>query len=145
MLTTKQLVKWLNPWPIKFKGECSSKWALKVLTLTQAEKLSVFWKVNDSGLFRSVRWWACQAAKYKMPVEQHYIHMLAKYRVPLLSNFTVIVIWREKEQRWVVVDGNHHLAAVILAGRLKWQGLKSGITHIGVMYRKESKRRFPYG
>ncbi len=126
-LTTNGLTNWLHPWPIKLPNR---KWTLQVVPFSQAEKLYCFWYVNGTEK-RTIAWWADQCAKYKAPSEQHYIHMLARDRIPVLPSLTVIVTEHRGVQ--TVIDGNHHLIALALVRRHKFHGRATKLTHVGVL------------
>lgn len=144
MLSTPDIERWLTPWPIRFKNR-TRQWTMKICTLAQAESLAIFWRLHndDPTSLRSVRWWAEQAKHGKAPAEQHYVHMLAHHRLPVLSNLTILVVWHKKAKRWVVIDGNHHLIAAILVGRLRWRRLRTKLKAVGVVIRHESGIRYP--
>ena len=143
-LSTKQVVRWLNPWPIGFKKR-DSRWTLRVCTLVQVERLAACWKLDpdDPRSLRSIRWWAQQAKKGKCPVDQHYIHMIAQHHLPVQPSLTILVIWHKKAKRWIVIDGNHHLIAAVLVDRLQWRRQKTKFHSVGVLIRFEPGQRYP--
>lgn len=126
MITSKDLIHWLHPWPIRLPRQ---NYKLLILPIWRCERLFAFWKVN--GKYRSIAWWADRAADYKAPCEQHYIHMLARDRIPTLSSLTIIVLRREGKN--IVIDGNHQLIALALVRRHGFHGRKALIKHVGIL------------
>ena len=75
------------------------------------------------------------------PGHQHYIHMLARYSMPVLSSLTILVVWLKKERRWVIMDGNNHLIAALLVAKHRWRRLRTRLTHVGVLVRVEPGKK----
>jgi hypothetical protein len=74
------------------------------------------------------------AFAYKSPGEQHYLHLIARDRIPVLRSLTIVVIRRDG--KWIVVDGNHHLIALALVRRHRFAGKSALIKYIGVLRRQ---------
>ncbi len=136
-LTTREVEKWLNPWPIAFKNRRRT-WSLSVVPLSACGKLYSLWETDGVGQGgrapkkrRTIEWWAQQASKGKMQGNQHYVHMLARFQVPVMSSLTVMTVTYKGKS--VVVDGNHHLIATLLVSRFGYEGYATELTHAGVL------------
>ena len=127
-MITRDIERWLRPWPIAFKNK-TAKWDLNVLPLSRCQNLYAFWDVH--GEFRRVKWWVDRAFDGNMPGNQHYIHGIARFQVPVMQSLTILVC--RKDGKDVVVDGNHHLISTLLA---KKRDDTCPITHVGVLKRR---------
>ena len=127
--SSKEIHRWLNPWPIKLKRR---RWKIIVVPLRSCAKLTCFWKVD--GKRKTIGWWAKMAAKGKVPDErQHYIHILARFHVPVLSTITAIAVI--KDGAWTVIDGNYHLIAALSVKKYGHErhSLKCPVTWVGLV------------
>ena len=124
-MTTKEVIRWLRPWPIRLP--LKAHWDLSVISVARAARLKIFWKVG--GKHRTAHWWADQCRKQTAPQEQHYIYAIAVDRMPVARSLTLVVMpWDGVE---VIVDGNHHLVAALLAR--KWGAGKCGLRSVGLI------------
>jgi|SRR3972149_4023994 len=129
ILTSTQVNRWLSPWPIGLPKRWT--WQLQIVPLFRCERFYAFWKTGPRQEYRTIAWWADQASLYQMPSEQHYIHMLARERIPLLRSLTILTIRRDGKT--LVIDGNHHLIAASLVRRHGFQGRRTELAFIGTL------------
>lgn len=130
-LTSREIQRWLAPWPIHLRGARSFRWRLRILPLSKVERFYAFWKTGPRQVRRTIGWWADQCAKYKSPSEQHYIHMLARDRVPVLRSLTIVAI--QRGGKMIVLDANHTTIATALVRRHGFQGATLGLKWVGVL------------
>lgn len=124
-LTTRDVIRWLRPWPIRLPPKAT--WEFSLASFSEAERLKIFWKVQ--GKHRTAQWWAMKCLKQAAPQEQHYCYSIAVERMPVARSLTVIVMpWEGVE---VVVDGNHHLVAALLARR--WGAGRCALRGVGLI------------
>jgi len=107
---------------------------LEILPISRCERFYAFWKTGPRAVYRSIAWWAKMAANYKAPGEQHYLHQIARDRIPVLRSLSIVVIHRDR--KWIVVDGNHHLIALAMVRRHRFAGKSALIKYLGVVRRK---------
>ena len=130
-LSAREVTRWLQPWPIQLRG---GRFHLEIVPISRCERFYAFWRTGPRSEYRTIAWWAKMAATYKAPGEQHYIHMLARDRIPVLTSLTIVVI--QREGKWIVVDGNHHLIGLALVRRHRFAGKTALIKYVGVLRRE---------
>ncbi len=132
MLSQKDVERWLRPYPIEFRKRRAS-WSVEVRTIQQCMTIRCFWRL-DGGALHTVAWWANQVAKGTAPAEQSPIRSLAVHAIPTMRSLTVMVVKHKGEE--IAVDGNHRLIALVLIAKHRWQKLRTGITHVGIVRRR---------
>lgn len=136
--SSKEIERWLRPWPIKLRKR---RWKIIVVSLRSCGKLKCYWKMPD-GERKTIGWWAKMAAKGKVPDDrQHYIHMLARFHIPVMANLTAIALKRKSE--WTVIDGNYHLMAALSVKAYKYKRLKCPISWVGLAI--PAREKLPLG
>lgn len=105
---------------------------MDVLTIQQCMSSRCFWRM-DGGALHTVAWWAMQVKNGTAPAEQSPIRSLAVHAMPTMRSLTIMVVKHKGDD--LVVDGNHRLIALVLVAKHRWQKLKTGITHVGVVRR----------
>ena len=129
-LSSKEVQDWLNPWPIKLKRK--RRWGLAVIPISHVAKFTCLWK-DGNGDQKTIGWWADRAAKGGVADDrQHYLHMLARFQVPVMSSLTVMAM--KKDGAWCLIDGNYHSIACMMIVRNRYQGLKCRLRWAGVLY-----------
>ena len=105
LLNTNQVIKWLNPWPIRLpKG----KWKVYLSTPSELNKFKCIWKLGKSKQRFSMRK-VCSLLDEKEDVlngARHYIFAMEKYANQLHLNPIIIM-------KKTVIDGNHTLLALL--------------------------------
>lgn len=138
ILSTTDVINWLQPWPIRFlnpRGR-NSVWEFSVLPLKTCLRFKAFWPSDRS--YHNLDWWVREAMDCRMDHDQHYVHMLARTRIPVLPSLTILVS-PSGGHGLRVLDGNHHLIAAGMVGVYHWQGLKTPLTHVGVLALREKE------
>ena len=130
-LSAREVTRWIAPRPVALK---SGRFSLHILPISRCERFYAFWKTGPKAEFRTIAWWARKAKGYKCPSEQHYIHMLARDRIPVLPSLTIVVI--QRDGKWIVVDGNHHLIALALVHRHGFFQRIALVKYVGVLMRE---------
>lgn len=116
--STKEIINWLNPWPIDLKNRRHKRWQLRIESLDEAgDYYRWFAKGQEKITIHDLAIRLKRAIDKELPDPTggrgHYIEMLAKYHIPALQNLTIVV--DRKYGFWRVIDGNHHLIACFLA------------------------------
>ena len=129
-LSAREVTRWLAPWPIQLRG---GRFHLEILPVSRCERFYAFWKTGPRAQYRTIAWWAKMAAAYKSPGEQHYLHQIARDRIPVLRSLTIVII--QRDGKWIVVDGNHTLIALTMVRRYRFAGKSALIKYLGVVRR----------
>ena len=135
-LSSPDVTRWLNPWPIRLPP---GRWRLRVVPLLACGRYAALWLLDEEKRTRrSAAWWAAKAARGQMDMalgdgagHQHYVHMLARYHVPVMSSLTLIV--KRAKGRTVVLDGNNHLIAALMVRRHRYARKRCPFRWVGVL------------
>jgi len=134
-MTTLEIKRWLNPWPIYISK--NTEWTLEVETLQQASRYLIFHGAKQqhpptAGYFVKKLYQSIQRrTDPPKGYDGHYIEVLARDLAPQLRSLTIIV--DQVPYGWRIIDGNHRLFACLLR---VYQKLPIQIKFVGVVKQK---------